>query len=257
MLQQSYTCLELLVIDDGSASKLDSLLPADSRIRYFRQSCKGVAAARNLGLQKALAEWIAFLDSDDIWHKDKLKQQLDYLREYPETSILQCREIWIRNNKRVNPARKHKKKSGDFFIESLQLCLISPSAVIIKKNIFTECGVFDEKLPACEDYDLWLRILSRYPAALLEKNLVTRYAGHADQLSRAFACMDRFRVYTLRKILGYNLSPARKKAVLQTLCHKCRIIYRGAFKRGRWQRWLRYFFYYCYYRYYRFIQLSM
>ncbi|MGE4095109.1 MAG: glycosyltransferase family 2 protein, partial [Candidatus Binatia bacterium] len=93
---------------------------------------------------------------------------------------------------------------------------------------------FDEQLPACEDYDLWLRLTSTVPVPLIETPLVIKRGGHADQLSRQFWGMDRFRVTALCKLLDSGgLSPAQRQITLQILQKKCTILARGAQKRGQ------------------------
>ncbi len=96
--------------------------------------------------------------------------------------------------------------------------------------------MFDESLPACEDYDLWLRVCAVYPVLYLEQPLIIKYGGHADQLSRRFPAMDRFRIRALEKILGTGtLSDTERRAALRVLLEKIRIYLVGAQKRQRWQ----------------------
>ena len=128
------------------------------------------------------------------------------MREHPDCAISQTDEIWIRDGRRVNPGLRHLKRAGDIFIDSLQTCLISPSAVILKTDLFRALGGFDEDLAAAEDYDLWLRILVDHEAGLLDEPLVTRRAGHSDQLSSSIPAIDRFRVIALMKLLANDQS---------------------------------------------------
>jgi len=162
------------------------------------------------------------------------------MEENPELLISQTEDIWIRNGKRVNPHNKHQKKSGDIFIESLNLCLISPSAVIMRQEMFEKVGYFDETLSACEDYDLWLRVTSKYPVGLLSEQLLIRYAGHPDQLSAKYWGMDRFRVKSLRKILKTKLTNEQRAAVKKVLKEKLNILAMGALKRRRLFTWVYY-----------------
>ena len=147
--------------------------------------------------------------------------------------INQTEEIWVRNGVRVNPKTRHHKFSGMIFERSLALCLVSPSAVMIKKNLFSEVGVFDENLPACEDYDLWLRISCRYPVHLIETPLIMKRGGHADQLSKAPG-LDKFRIQALKKIIeSGQLEPDSYRAAVRTLQEKCTIFAAGCRKRGK------------------------
>jgi len=169
VLNQSFRDFEIIVVDDSSTDDTNQALARyASSIAYLRRPVnRGVSAARNMGIENSVAPWIAFLDSDDYWLNDKLQTQMDFVDRNPETVACQTEEIWIRKGRRVNPKRKHKKPSGDIFKQSLKLCLVSPSSVILRRPLFEEVGLFDESLPAAEDYDLWLRISSRYPIYLI------------------------------------------------------------------------------------------
>jgi len=148
--------------------------------------------------------------------------------------ICQTEETWIRNGRRANPGKRHLKPSGDIFEPSLVLCLVSPSAVMLKRALLDEVGVFDEGLPACEDYDLWLRIACRYPVFLIRQSLVVKEGGHPDQLSARFRGMDRFRIKALEKLLREGpLHESRKKTALTELSRKCQIYGTGCLKRGK------------------------
>jgi glycosyltransferase involved in cell wall biosynthesis len=201
VLEQDFADYELIVVDDGSADDTAAILTVyGSTITVLNQPNRGVSAARNRGIAAASGQLIAFLDSDDLWLPRKLSTQVEFFKNHPDTVISQTQERWIRNGVRVNPRQRHHKFSGMIFEHSLALCLVSPSAVMLKKSLFDEVGVFDEQLPACEDYDLWLRISCRYPVHLIDAPLVIKRGGHADQLSRA-AGLDKYRIRSLVKII--------------------------------------------------------
>ncbi len=233
--------VEIIVVDDGSTDgtkecveALRSFGPLALRMTYLFQPNRGPSAARNLGILRTSAEFIAFLDSDDEWLPGKLAAQLKFFEESPDYLICQTEEIWIRNGKRVNPMKKHKKFGGWIFEKCLPLCIVSPSAVMMRRKFFDEASLFDESLPACEDYDLWLRASARFPIGLIEKPFLIKYGGHADQRSREFPVMDRFRIRALQKIIqSGRLAPNQKEAALGELIRKCRIVSQGALKRGK------------------------
>ncbi len=234
VLDQDYTNFELIVVDDGSTDDTRQILNRyGDRITVIRQSNQGVSAARNAGIRLAAGDLIAFLDSDDQWLKGKLTRQVAFFKRYAEMLICQTEEIWIRNGVRVNPKKKHRKQAGMIFKQCLPLCLVSPSAVMIRKHLFDEVGMFDERLPACEDYDLWLRIAFRYPIGLIDEPLIIKRGGHMDQLSRSPE-LDKYRILALKKVIdGDVLDPDQLEAAVQMLKKKCTIYGKGCRKRGR------------------------
>ena len=234
VLAQEFKDFELIVVDDGSTDNTGKILGSyEQDIIVLRQSHKGVSAARNRGIAEAAGRLVAFLDSDDLWLPRKLTSQVDFFSSNPAAVINQTEEIWVRNGVRVNPKTRHHKFSGMIFKRSLALCLVSPSAVMIKKNLFSKVGVFDENLTACEDYDLWLRISCRYPVHLIETPLIMKRGGHADQLSKAPG-LDKFRIQALKKIIeSGQLEPDSYRAAVQTLQEKCAIFAGGCRKRGK------------------------
>jgi glycosyltransferase involved in cell wall biosynthesis len=234
VLAQDYPDYELIVVDDGSADNTRDILNSyGQEIIVLHQSNKGVSAARNLGIAESRAQLVAFLDSDDLWLPQKTARQVGFFDSDPEALICQTEEIWIRNGKRVNPKKRHQKFSGLIFKPSLDLCLVSPSAVMIRRELFDRVGLFDESLPACEDYDLWLRVSCRYPIHLIDEPLIIKRGGHADQLSKV-AGLDQYRIAAIYKILDSGkLSESQTRAAARTLKEKCMIYAGGCRKRGR------------------------
>ena len=233
VLAQAYEPLELIVVDDGSTDGTPELLAplaAQGRLVLIRQPNRGVSAARNAGLGAARGSLLAFLDSDDEWLPGKIEAQADFLGRYPDQVLVQTQERWFRGGRRVNPGRRHRKPAGDIFIPSLGLCLISPSAVMLRRSLLDEVGLFDENLPAAEDYDLWLRVLARHPAGLIDRELVIRHGGRPDQLS-ARPALDRWRILALEKILRADLSPERRRAAEAELARRRAIYQAGRQKR--------------------------
>jgi glycosyltransferase involved in cell wall biosynthesis len=233
VMAQDYHDFEIVVVDDGSADNTYEILRAFPEILVVRQDRQGVSAARNAGIAEASGRLIAFLDSDDLWLPAKLSTQVAFLDSSPDALICQTEEIWIRNGIRVNPKKRHKKPSGMIFERYLEMCLVSPSAVMMKSSLFDEVGGFDEALPVCEDYDLWLRVSCRFPIYLIDVPLVIKRGGHPDQLSRMTG-IDRYRIQALKKTIESGLlTPAQHDAAVFALQEKCGVYAAGCRKRGR------------------------
>jgi len=236
VLSQTFADVEIIVVDDGSTDGTKKEVEQfDDLVIYVAHSSNlGVSAARNTGIKGSGAPLIAFLDSDDHWLPEKLAVQVCFFDEHPEAVACQTEELWIRNGRRVNPMKKHLKLSGDIFEPSLKLCLVSPSAVMLKRSLLDEVGLFDEDLPVCEDYDLWLRISCRYPIHLIKEALVIKEGGHPDQLSVRHKGMDRFRINALVKLIKSGVLNEEQLAVtIKELSSKCRIYGNGCLKRGK------------------------
>lgn len=234
VLQQTYRPKEVIVIDDGSSEEIKTVVKKfdDKCLTYAWQPHQGVAAARNFGINLSKTNWLAFLDSDDYWLPTKLAVQVKFHQHNPDIFISQTNEIWLRNGKCLNQKKHHQKLAGDIFKPSLARCLISPSAVMLHKKILLAVGLFDETLPACEDYDLWLRVALRYRVGLVTDALVVKNGGHNDQLSRQVWALDRYRIKALLKLLKNNsLTIDQRQAVVESLTRKLLILKNGATKR--------------------------
>lgn len=232
VLTQTRAADEIIVIDDGSSDGTEILLrDRYPQVDYRYQPNRGVSAARNAGIRIATGDWVALLDSDDAWLPGKLERQLAAIDS--ATVLVHCDELWYRHGVRVNPMNKHAKAGGWIYHHCLPLCAISPSATLIRCTLFDAVGLFDETLPACEDYDLWLRITARFPVVFIAEPLVLKYGGHDDQLSRRHPAMDRFRVRALERMLHSGvLKSEDHEATRDMLIHKLTVLETGARKRG-------------------------
>lgn len=235
VLGQTWTDFELFVVDDGSSDATASVLAEfdDPRLTGMHQENKGVSAARNLGIAASGGRYVALLDSDDYWMPDKLKKQIRFMAE-SGFAICQTEEIWIRNGQRVNPRFKHAKPAGWFLERSLELCLISPSCVMFTRELWRELGPFDERLPACEDYSLWLRVGARHPVGLVPEALTVKTGGHADQLSRRIIGLDLYRIYAMIDLLrSMALGGEQRIMVEAALRERVRLYAQGCIKHGK------------------------
>lgn len=235
VLAQCRPASEIIVVDDGSTDETCALMAGRfPGCQYISQVSSGVSSARNHGIKAARGNWIAFLDSDDEWLPTKLKNQEKLIFKQPHLRICHTEEIWMRNCRRVNAMKKHTKSGGYIFQRCLPRCVISPSAALIQRSLLFEVGLFDETLPVCEDYDLWLRICARYPVGYVDEPQIVKYGGHDDQLSHRYWGMDRYRIAALEKIITYEgLKQEDRRATAATLCSKAQIVANGAKKRGK------------------------
>ena len=237
-----------MIVDDGSTDGTEEHLRSElaaeleaGRVRLIVQPNAGVSAARNRGIELAGQRWIALLDSDDLWRPEKLEHQFALIEEDErsgaEVTLVHCDEIWIRRGNQVLQGRKHEKAGGRIFRRCLPLCAISPSAAVLRRDVLLGLGGFDETLPACEDYDLWLRWTARHSVHFVDDELVIKHGGHGDQLSRRFPVMDRFRIRALSNLLRSgavrHLGSEERAAARSTLQQKVEIVAQGARRRGR------------------------
>jgi len=227
---------EIIVVDDGSTDDTAGRIKCEfPETLLISQERHGVSHARNRGIDAAQGEWIAFLDSDDEWLPNKIQTQLGMVSGSSESLIIHSDEIWIRNGRRVNPMKKHKKHGGWIFEQCLERCVISPSSVLLHSSIFQQFGNFDETLPVCEDYDLWLRLTAMLPVLHIPRPLVRKYGGHSDQLSRSEWGIDRYRIRSLEKLLSSKkLKTEQMGAALAELIRKIEIYLAGAYRRQRY-----------------------
>ncbi|MBA7521036.1 hypothetical protein ES705_13136 [subsurface metagenome] len=232
-VRNSSSSFEFLVVDDGSTDNTKEIVKSfGNKMKYHFQENKGVSAARNLGLDLAQGDYIAFLDSDDLWKKEKISIQVSFMNAFPQAKVCYTEEIWIRRGVFVNPKKKHRKYSGWIFDRVLPLCLISLSSALFRREVFEETGKFDEELLVCEDYDFGIRLALKYPVYFLSKPLIIKRGGHADQLSRKYWGMDRFRIKALEKALYLDLTPHQEMLVRQEIVRKCQILGTGFEKRN-------------------------
>ncbi len=231
VLAQTTPATEIVVVDDGSTDETLARI-AEYPVRVITQANAGVSAARNRGIEASTGDYIALLDSDDAWMPEKLARQMAAFADQPDSRLCHTDEIWIRNGRRVNEMKKHAKGGGWLFERCVALCCISPSASVIRRDLFDVYGLFDESLPACEDYDLWLRVTAYEPVLFVADRLTIKHGGHKDQLSRRFWGMDRFRIQALAKILeDAELGATNRKIALDTIVRKLEILVAGARKR--------------------------
>ncbi len=180
ILNQTYTEFELLVVDDASADQTKEVVCAiaDDRIVYHRlEQNGGPSAARNYGIRKARYDYIAFGDSDDFWHPDKLCRQMEVLTGSGEDTGFCYHKIRYQmgeNQYAILPSENipAEKKSGDIFAQLLEDNMVDCPSLLVWRQCLMEAGGFDTDLKALEDYDLALRMAKRYQAAFIDAVLL-------------------------------------------------------------------------------------
>ncbi len=245
--QQSFSDWRLWIVDDASVEALAMPFPSDSRLSLTRlNDNRGPAYARNFGAALGSAPFIAFLDSDDLWHPEKLAGAIAAFDREPELQWWHSNELWLRNGNVVKQKSIHRKQGGQFFERALERCLISPSAVVLRRDFFMAEEGFAPAFRLCEDYELWLRLLLRAPIGYSAQPLTIKRAGDWPQLSSARE-IDRFRVLAMHRVWRSKRLVMPKlwhNALISECIKKCELLLAGAAKhrneRGarRYQAWL-------------------
>lgn len=206
VLAQSWSDLELLVIDDGSVDATGEVAAAfalDPRVRYHRQENRGLSDARNRGIELSRGQLIAFLDADDVWESEKLASQLALLRSFPECGLV-FSDYSTFDAQGVLAAGKNSRlyelHRPDFETLFSRSNFIYPSTVVVRKKVLDQTGGFDTSLRSAEDYDMWLRIAKVAQLAGVPDSLV-RIRQHGDNMS-----------LNVRRMLENELAVVRKNA---------------------------------------------
>ncbi len=229
-------------IDDTAARVAQLATEATVPIRLLHQENRGASAARNLGIRAAQGSLLAFLDSDDWWLPKKLAVQAATMAVHPGFLISHTRENWYRGGQWVNQKKKHEPPHGNIFTASLGMCVIGMSTVMVRREVFDRYGLFDETLPCCEDYDLWLRIGCKESFLLVPDPLTCKDGGRPDQLSAIHRLgMDIYRIQSLCNLLDAGVLDAGQRCeAVAELARKCAIYGKGCLKHNRPEEGARY-----------------
>ena len=187
-LAQTYAEFEVVVVDDGSTDGTMEALAAKygDRVRAFRQENAGSAKARNRGVAEAKGEYIAFLDSDCLWAKDKIAKQVAYLDAHPDDALVYTPHLPVGEKGEVLRDLPNIKTyhSGRIFNHLYgETHFLSNPSVMIRKKVVEEVGGFDESFRLCQDAEMYLRVAHAHRIGVLEEAL-TYYRHHPGQISR-------------------------------------------------------------------------
>lgn len=236
---QTFDEVEIIVVDDGSEDRTRHLEDEFSDIRVVHIEHTGMPGfVRNTGVELARGQWIAFLDSDDIWMREKLAVQMETVSRQTDCVINHCRERWIRDGRLISQKRFNHRRSGDVFEASLNKCIIGPSTVLMRKDVFLDLGGFRDDLEIAEDYEFWLRVTALHSVSYCDRELIIKQAGHGDQLSQKYGQIEIFRIRGLEDLVAGRWFERHAGVIHQLkacreLSRKCGIYSNGARKRNR------------------------
>lgn len=201
VLAQTYPHFELIIVDDGSSDNTEAVVTRfdDPRIRYIRHhKNRGGSAARNTGIACARGEYVAFLDSDDEWLPEKLEKHLRVFHDDPDCGVVFSAHCEITSD---GSSRVYRDQGPEGWIyEDLLVSAVvgTTSAVVVKRECFDTAGFFDERLPSCQDWDMWIRIAKHYRFRRIREPLV-RYYWHGSQISTTSQAVIRGHLAVLEK----------------------------------------------------------
>jgi glycosyltransferase involved in cell wall biosynthesis len=217
VLDQAFTDLEVLVIDDGSSDGTGEIvrraIPTDARVRLVVQENRGLSATRNRGIAEARGDLIAFLDHDDVWQRDKLALQVAVLDAHPEVGVVSCFSALVDENMRCLGWRFGGDASGDVYAEMLEWDIVSGgSVVVVRRTMLEAAGPFDETLAIREDWDMWIR-LARLTAFATVPRVLVGYTRCDSNVSRDYERLAVEGLQVLEKVRAVDptLTPARHR----------------------------------------------
>lgn len=208
VLNQTYKDFEIIIINDGSTDNSVQVVESikDSRIKLFNKSNGGVSSARNMGIEKATADYIAFLDADDIWHETYLEEQWKLIHDFPDAGMWGCG--WAHDMQGIIHEANHKVSIGfrgyvsDYWRKKLYLYWTS--AIVVKKSVFRQIEPFDERVKYGEDLDVWYRIILNYPVVFYNKTVAYYRLEAENRAMNKKIAIDTFLPFYIEKYAEYR-----------------------------------------------------
>lgn len=234
VLNQTYKDYEIIVVDDGSVDGTrDALLPYMQKIRYHYKENGGIASAKNAGIGLSKAEFIAFLDHDDLWVPDKLKIQMECFNENPEVGLVYAKYTSFSDGKELR-TKPEKGYSGWIFKELLSKSIIQTSTVIVKRECLNAVGPYDESFSLGDEYDMFLRIAKEFQCGFVDKEL-TRYRVHDTNASKNDFLFDSENLGVYKKIYNNftDLDGEEKKILRKRIASYSIKVAEGLYSQGK------------------------
>ncbi len=234
VLNQTYKDYEIIIVDDGSVDGTrDALSPYKQKIRYHYKENGGIASAKNTGISLSEAEFVAFLDHDDLWVSDKLQLQMECFKENPQVGLVYAQYTSFRDGKELR-TKPEKGYSGWIFKELLAKSFIQTSTVMVKKECLNIVGSYDESFSLGDEYDMFLRISKKFQCGFVDKGL-TRYRVHDTNASNNDFLFDNENLGVYKKIYDNftDLDGEEKKILRKRIARYSMKVAEGLISQGK------------------------
>ena len=234
VLNQTYKDYEIIVVDDGSVDGTrDALIPYMQKIRYHYKENGGIASAKNAGIGLSQAEFVAFLDHDDLWAPDKLQLQMECFNENLQVGLVYSKYTSFRDGKELR-TKPEKGYSGWIFKELLSKSFIQTSTVVVKRECLDAVGPYDETFSLGDEYDMFLRIARKFQCGFVDKGL-TRYRVHDTNASNNDFLFDNENLGVYKKIYNNftDLDGVEKKILRKRIARYSMKVAEGLYSQGK------------------------